>query len=258
MPRFAANLSFLFTELPFLERFAAAARAGFDAVEFMFPYEHSAEAVSRVATEAGVEIALFNTPPGDLAAGELGLAALPERQREFRAAVDQAISYARALACPRVHVLAGVADARDGAAIEVYCANLLHACVKASVFGIDILIEPISRRSKAGYFLNSFPMAAEIMESLKQPNLKLQFDIFHRQSLHGDVYAGLEQLLPMIGHIQVAAVPHRHEPDSGELADSRIFAFIDAIGFRGLIGAEYHPRGDTVSGLSWFAPYRRR
>jgi len=258
MPRFAANLSFLFTEQPFLERFAGAARAGFDAVEFLTPYEFPATEIADAARAAGVEIVLFNAPPGDVR-GDFGLAARPGREADLRMGVELALNYALALAVPRVHVLAGLGDPADAAAAAAYRSNLAYAAEKAAVQAVDILIEPLSARSRAGYFLRDFDVAQQVIADVGAPNLKLQFDIFHRQGLHGDVLAGLTELLPVIGHIQVASVPNRHEPGSGELADVRIFEALDALGYAGAIGAEYRPStATTEESLGWFEPYRRR
>lgn len=258
MPRFAANLSFLFAELPFLDRFAAAARAGFDAVEFHFPYDYPAADVARAARAADVEIALFNAPPGDLAAGDFGLAALAGREKEFEASLLQGLDYAAVLNCTRLHVLAGIANAGGKASLDTYRANLAAACALAADRGVHVLIEPINGRSVPGYFLDSFTVAELVLDELAHPHLRLLFDIFHRQILHGDVSFALERLLPRIGHAQVAAVPHRHEPGSGELAEGVFWPLLDRLGYAGLVGAEYLPANTTEAGLGWFKPFRRR
>lgn len=248
MPRLAANLTLLFTEWPFLDRFAAAAEAGFDAVEFLFPYDHPPEAVARAAQAAGVGVVLFNLPPGDWAAGDRGLAALPARAAEFSASLRRAADYAEALAVPRLHLMAGIAprqslyDTRYRAAI---------AETVAAFPDREILLEPLNPRDMPGYFLNSFDQAADIIRSMALPNLRLQFDIYHRQILQGDVTTGLQDLLLLIGHIQTASVPGRHEPGTGELDDAALFRLLDDLGYAGAVGCEYHPRGGTLAGLGW-------
>ncbi len=251
MPRFAANLSMMFTERPFLERFGAAADAGFEAVEYLFPYDHPAETVAAALRAAGLRQVLFNLPPGDWAKGERGLAALPERAEEFRRSVATALDYAQALDAPLLHVMAGLAPADDPAAAAAYLDALRFAADAVGAAGRTLLIEPINRRDMPGYFLDDFDRAAAIIDRLGHPNLRLQFDIYHRQILHGDVLTGLETLMPMIGHVQVASVPKRQEPGTGELDDFRIFAALDALGYDGWVGCEYRPAGATLDGLGW-------
>jgi 2-dehydrotetronate isomerase len=257
MPRFAANLTMMFTERPFLERPSAAAAAGFSAVEFLFPFDHTPDEVARALAQAGVELVLFNAPPGDWAAGERGLACLPERRDEMRAGIARAIVYARATGCPRVHLVAGLGKPADALAARAYRDAVAYAADALGEAGLDLLIEPINPRSIPGFFLRSFPQAVAVIEALARSNLKLQFDIFHRQILHGDVIHGLRALAPLIGHVQTAAVPDRHEPGTGELDDARIFAALDEIGYAGWVGCEYHPRAGTEAGLGWMTPYRK-
>jgi hydroxypyruvate isomerase len=256
MLRFAANLSLMFTERPFLDRFEAAAASGFEAVEFLFPYDHPLEKIADRLAEAKLELALFNLPPGDWAAGERGLAALPGRAEEFRRSVGVALSYAARLGAGRLHLMAGLAPAGDQAALESYLDALSFACDEAGPRGVDILIEPINGRDMPGYFLNDFARAAEIVEKLRRPNLKLQFDVYHRQILHGDVVRGLEALIGMIGHVQIASVPNRNEPNTGELDDRFVLAALERLGYDGFVGCEYRPAGITEAGLSWLQPYR--
>lgn len=251
MPRFAANLSMMFTEVPLLDRFAAAAEAGFKAVEFLFPYAHPAEDVKARVEAAGVEIVLFNMPPGDWDQGERGMAALPERAEEFTSGLETALHYARHLAVPRVHMMAGLASAANKSARQRYRDALLEASDAAGSAGVDILIEPLNGRDMPGYFLNSFDLAAEIIADLGRHNVRLQYDIYHRQILHGDVLRSLAALMPIIGHVQIAAVPERCEPGSGELDDTSIVQNIDRLGYAGWIGCEYRPRGTTQDGLGW-------
>lgn len=251
MPRLAANLSMMFTELPFVDRFAAAANAGFDAVEYLFPYDHDPGLLADLLHRNGLTQALFNLPPGNWAAGERGLAALPRRQSDFRASVETALAYARATGTRRLHLMSGLADRHDPLARRTYRAAVQYACEAAG--DIDILIEPINPRDMPGYFLNDFAHATDLIADLGLPNLKLQFDIYHRQILHGDVTMALRSLMPVIGHIQIAAVPLRHEPGTGELNDIRILRDLDTLGYAGFVGCEYRPAGDTVAGLSWRA-----
>lgn len=259
MPRFAANLSLLFTELPFLDRFAAAASEGFRAVEVLFPYEHPAQAVAAALREAGLDLVLLNAPPGDWAAGERGLGALPERREEAERGIATALAYARATGARRIHVMAGLADPRDEAAQAAYRAMLRYACPLLAAEGIILMIEPINRRSMPGYFLNDVDGAADLVAEMRgegHANLALQFDIFHAQILHGDATTRLRRLMPLIGHVQVAAVPDRGEPGTGELDEAHLFRQLDAAGYKGHVGCEYNPRAGTREGLGWFQPYR--
>ncbi|KGF69657.1 hydroxypyruvate isomerase [Hoeflea sp. BAL378] len=251
MPRFAANLSMMFTEHPFLDRFEAAAAAGFDAVEFLFPYDYPANEIAGRRCAAGVEQALFNLPPGDWAKGERGLAALPERKAEFRQSVRTALAYAAVICAPRLHMMAGLADPGSERHRAAYRDSLAFAADAAADEGVTVLIEPINGRDMPGYFLDDFDSAAELITDLGRDNIRLQFDIYHRQVLRGDVLRGLEALLPLIGHVQIASVPHRQEPGSGELDDFRILAALDALGYRGFVGCEYRPRAATLEGLGW-------
>ncbi len=251
MPRFAANLTMMFNEHGFLDRFAAAARAGFDAVEFLFPYDFPAEAIAERVAAHGLEVVLFNMPPGDWAKGERGIAALAGREQEFRDGVARALAYAEALGTPRLHLMAGIASRSDTAALARYRDALAFAADAAGAEGRDLLIEPLNPRDMPGYLLNDFQQAADLITELGRPNLKLQFDIYHRQILHGDMLKGLEALMPIIGHIQTASVPGRNEPGTGELDDFRIFAALDRLGYAGHVGCEYRPAGETVAGLGW-------
>ena len=257
MPRFAANLTMMFNEVGFLDRFAAAADAGFDAVEYLFPYAHDAARIAEALQANGLTQALFNLPPGNWDAGERGLAALPGRQTEFREGVATALNYAQATKVGRVHMMSGLADRADPVAQQSYRDSLAYLCDAAGRLGLDVLIEPINARDMPGYFLNDFNQAADLIANMQRPNLKLQFDIYHRQIIHGDVLTGLRTLLPIIGHVQIAAVPQRHEPCTGELDDFRILRELDALGYAGFVGCEYRPAGNTVAGLGWFNRLRR-
>jgi len=258
MPRFAANLSMMFTEAPFLDRFALARAAGFAGVEFLFPYEHPpAEIRARLHAE-GLQLVLFNLPPGDWNAGERGLAALPGRQAEFRDALSKALDYAQALSCPRLHIMAGLAPAGVARTtlLATYAANLAHAAEACGPLGIKPIIEPINHRDIPGYILNTTTEAAEIIAAIGPERLGLQFDLYHCQITEGDLVPRFERLLPFIAHAQVADTPGRHEPGTGEVNWPFVFARLDALGYRGWIGCEYRPAGATLDGLGWFAPYR--
>jgi hydroxypyruvate isomerase len=254
MVKLAANLTMLFNEVDFLDRFAAAAMAGFRAVEVLFPYDHPAARIAEELHRYDLELALINTPPGNWELGDRGLAALPDREAEYEASVATALDYARALGVRRLHVMSGNADRSNAASVHAYRRSIDFACRAAAPFGIDILVEPLNGRDMPGYFLNDFPWTVAFIRELGHANLKLQYDIYHRQILHGNVLQSLEALLPIIGHVQIAAVPDRHEPGSGELDDARILRTLDDLGYRGFVGCEYRPKGDTAAGLGWRRP----
>ncbi|MBO1074504.1 2-oxo-tetronate isomerase [Roseomonas marmotae] len=258
MPRFAANLSMMFQELPFLSRFAAARAAGFAAVEFLFPYEFPAAEIARRLADEGLSQVLFNAPPGDPERGERGTACLPGRQQEFRDGVLKALEYAATLSCPRLHLMAGLAPAgvaRD-TLTGTYAANLAWAAEECAKAGVKPLIEPINHRDIPGIFLNTTDQAAAIIAAVGPERLGLQFDLYHCQVTEGDIVKRVEKHLPIITHMQVADVPGRNEPGTGEVKWPFVFSRIDALGYRGWIGCEYRPAGETVAGLGWFAPYR--
>lgn len=258
MPRFAANLSMLFNDAPFLERFGRAAAAGFKGVEYLFPYDYVPAELAERLQSHGLSQVLFNLPPGDFAAGERGLAALPGRQAEFREGVERAIEYAQALGCSQLHAMAGlVADERLRPQMrELYLDNLRHAARRLAAHGLTLLIEPINTRSIPGYFLNHQAEAHAILAELGEPNLKVQLDFFHAQIMDGDLAAGFQRFQAGVGHVQIAGVPDRHEPDSGEVNYPYLFQLLDDAGYDGWIGCEYNPRGRTEDGLGWFAPWR--
>jgi hydroxypyruvate isomerase len=261
MPIFAANLSMMYTEHAFLDRFEAAADDGFTAVEFLFPYDHlRAELAARLA-DNGLQQVLFNAPPGDWLAGERGMACLGERREQFRRGIlEQALPYALALKCPRVHVMAGLMPLglERPALRATYVDNLAWAAREAASVGIDLLIEPINRRDIPGYLLNRQDDAHEIVMEIGAPNLKVQMDLYHCQIVEGDVACKLRKYLPTgrVGHLQIAGVPDRHEPDLGELNYPYLFGVIDELGFDGHIGCEYRPRGRTSAGLGWLGGYQ--
>lgn len=258
MPRFAANLTMMFNDVPFLDRFKAAADLGFDAVEYLFPYDHQADEIAKRLKDNGLTQALFNMPPGDWAKGERGIAALHGREVEFKQSVATALSYATATGVKRLHLMAGLASLADATALATYRANIIYAADELAKHNLDLLIEPINSRNMPGYALNSFDWAASLIQDLALPNLKLQFDIYHCQIIHGDVTMRLRALLPITGHVQIASVPSRHEPDDEELNFSFLFAELDRLNYKGFVGCEYNPRGDTAAGLSWFKPWRTR
>ncbi len=257
MPRFAANLTLMFNEVPFEDRFDAAALAGFDAVEFLFPYALSPEAVAERVLRNGLSVALFNLPPGDWEAGDRGLAALPGRRDEVAPALATALRYADAVGARRLHLMAGLADPADAACVAAY-RYAVRACAETlGERGMELVLEPINGRNMPGYFLDDFGRAADLIGDLALPNVRLQFDIYHRQIMHGDVVMALRRMMPVIGHIQIASVPSRNEPDGEELNFPYLFAELDRLGYAGFVGCEYNPRGRTEDGLGWFAPYRK-
>jgi hydroxypyruvate isomerase len=256
MPRFDANLSFLFNEVAFLDRFAAAAQAGFSAVEFAYAYEYPAKELSSRLTANGLEQVLINTPPGDLTAGDRGLAGIPGREHEFAANFVIALRYALALSCPRIHVMAGVvpdsADAQLRARHRTtFVRNLRFAAGEAKEDGVTLMLEPINPRDMPGYLLTTQAEAHAIREEVGMPNVKVQMDLYHAQIVEGDLSVKLRRWLNDIAHIQIAGVPERHEPDRGELNCYAMFDLLDELGYAGWIGCEYRPRAGTVPGLAW-------
>lgn len=253
MPKFAANLSMLFTEEPFLDRFAAAAKAGFKAVEFLFPYAHTAEHVRDKALTAGVQIVLHNLPAGDWDAGERGIACLPDRVEEFRSGVATAIAYAKALGVGQINCLAGKAPAGADPALlrKTFVENLRYAADQLKAQGIKLLIEPINTYDIPGFYLTGTAQALSIMDEMGSDNLFLQYDIYHMQRMEGELAATMEKHLSRIAHLQLADNPGRHEPGTGEINYSFLFQHLDRIGYDGWIGCEYKPRTTTTAGLGW-------
>lgn len=249
MPRFAANLSMLFTEVPFLERFEAAARAGFKGVEFLFPYAFDADEIRARLDAHGLEVVLFNLPPGHWDEGERGITALKGREDEFAAGVDLALRYAEVLGCPRVHAMAGLAQ--HGAEREVYLKNLTLAADWARGEGIDILIEPINTFDMPGYFLTTTEAAGDVINDVGAANLGLQFDLYHRHRMQGGVAEAVAEFAPIVRHYQCANPPDRSEPACDVLDYRHLFEVIDATGFSGWIGCEYKPKAGTLAGLGW-------
>jgi len=255
LPRFAANLTMMFTEWPFLDRFDAAADAGFTAVEYLFPYDHAPGAIAQRLARNGLTQALFNLPPGNWAGGERGLAALADRFDDLRQSVATALPYATATGVKRVHLMAGLADRRDPKAVAAYRRAVAWTAERLAEIGLDLVLEPINGRNMPGYFLDDFAFAESLIDELDLANLKLQFDIYHRQILHGDVTMALRRMMPIVGHVQIASVPSRNEPAGEELNYPFLFAELDRLGYDGFVGCEYNPRAGTREGLGWFAPY---
>jgi hydroxypyruvate isomerase len=254
MPRFAANLAYLFAERPLIERFAAAAAAGFSAVELLFPYDVAPSAVKAELARHGLTQLGVNTPFGR--EGEAGLAAVPGREREWEAVFKRAFDYVVAIGGRTIHCLAGcVAPEQRPAAEAVFIRNLARAAEEAARAGITLLIEPLNPRDRPGYFLNRVEHAADIIGKVGSANLRIQFDFYHVQIVGGDLIRRFETHQPLVGHVQIAAVPTRREPDEGEVNYPEIFAALDRLGYDGFIGCEYRPRGPTEDGLGWARPY---
>lgn len=247
--RFSANLGFLWAELPILDAIRAAKTAGFDAVECHWPFETPAAEVRAVLDETGFQMLGLNTARGDVSSGENGLSALPGRVDDARTAIDEAISYASAIGCEAVHVMAGFASGQD--AHKTFVANLRYACEKAAPQGITILIEPLNRYDAPGYFLTTTAQAINLINTVNAPNLKLMFDCYHVQLMEGDLTHKLTNLMPHIGHIQFASVPDRGPPNTGELNYDYIFDAISSLGYNKPLGAEYKPKVPTHETLSW-------
>jgi hydroxypyruvate isomerase len=256
MPRFAANLAYLFTELPFLDRFAAAAAAGFPAVELQLPYDQAPSAVKAELVRHGLTMLGINSPPGNLQGGEFGLAAVPGREGDFATLFRQGLDYVTAIGGRQIHVLAGHVPVEQRPAAErVFIGNLARAADMAAERAITLLIEPINPRDRPNYYLNRAEHAAAVIAGVDRPNVRIQFDFYHCQIVGGDLIRRFEALMPLVGHVQVAAVPSRHEPDEGEVNYPAIFAMLDRLGYTGFVAAEYRPRAGTGAGLGWGRPY---
>ena len=253
MPKFAANLTMMYNEYGFLDRFAAAAKDGFMGVEFLFPYGFAPEEIKARLVDAGLTQVLFNCPPGDWNASERGIAALPGREEEFKRGIEQALNYAHVLGAKRLHVMAGlVRDGQDRALHRaVYLRNLAYAAQQAAAHDVTILIEPINTRDMPGYFLNYQDDAHAICAEIGAPNLKVQFDLYHCQIMEGDLAKRMHRDIVRIAHMQIAGVPERHEPDIGELNYPYLFRLIDELGYDGWVSCEYRPKAGTSEGLGW-------
>jgi 2-dehydrotetronate isomerase len=264
MPRFAANLSMMYNEHAFLDRFEAAAHDGFKAVEYLFPYSFSADEIATQLKAHGLQQALFNAPPGGTDAASIeqawstgmrGTACIPGKEEEFRSGVLLALQYAKILQCPRIHIMAGLQPegiSREQA-MATYVSNLKWACAQTASHGLDLLIEPINTRDIPRFFLNRQANAHEVIAQVGAPNLKVQMDLYHCQIVEGDLAMKLRQYLPTgrVGHIQIAGVPERHEPNIGEVNYPYLFKLIDELGFEGWVGCEYRPQQSTNAGLAW-------
>jgi len=251
MPRFSANLSFLFTELPFRERFKAAADAGFEGVEFLFPYDEPAALLASLARDNGLEVALFNIWPGDWEAGERGLAGVPGREQEFARRLAQALGYAEVLGCRRLHAMAGLEA--QGANEATLIGNLRRASLIAADYGVKLLCEPINRTDMPGYLVHRTVQARRIIEAVGTEDVGLQFDCYHREVEEGDTMSAIAAFADLTAHYQIASPGDRGEPDAGDLDYRAVFAAIDATGYEGWVGCEYRPRAGTREGLVWRA-----
>jgi len=257
MPKFAANLTMLFTEIPFMDRFEAAHKAGFKSVEFLFPYAFDADKIAEKLKTYNLTQALFNMPPGDWDAGERGFAAIAGREEEFRASVDVALHYAKVLGCKQVHAMSGIMDPKASYEkhVDTFIQNFRYA---ADVFvneGITLLVEPLNPRDMPGYFVAHQREAVELIAKIDRPNVKLQFDTYHAQIVDGDLTTLIRDLSPVIGHIQIASVPERNEPVDGEIHYPYLFKVLDEVGYEGYIGCEYNPKRTTEEGISWVQLY---
>jgi 2-dehydrotetronate isomerase len=260
MPHFAANLSMLYNEHPFLDRFKAAAADGFTAVEFLFPYEFEPAILAKCLSDNGLQQVLFNAPPGNWAAGERGMGCVPGREADFKASITTALHYADALQCPRLHVMAGLTPANLPHALcqNTLLSNLKWAAQQASKHGVMIQLEPLNTRDNPGYFLTTQAQAHELVALVDEPNVQVQMDLYHCQIMEGDLSKLLKRYLPTgkVGHLQIAGVPERHEPDVGEINYPYLFDLIDSLGWQGYVGCEYRPRRGLVAnatrdGLGW-------
>ncbi len=260
MPRFAANLSMMYSEVNFLDRFAAATDDGFKAVEYQFPYAFRVDDIAHRLQQTGLTLALFNLPPGHWEAGERGLACLPGRREAFERSLDVGLTYALATEARQIHVMAGIAASDMDPALlrKTYVDNLRLACDRLAEHGITALIEPINRRDVPGYFLTHQQQAHDICAEVDRPNIRVQMDLYHCQIIEGDLAYRIKKHFTGIGHLQIAGVPQRHEPDEGEVNYAFIFDLLDRMGYAGYIGCEYHPRGKTSAGLQWMNRWTER
>ncbi len=256
MPKFSANLSFLYQEFDFLDRYAAAAKDGFKGVEYMSPYEFQPEDIRRRLDDNGLEQAMFNLPAGDWANGERGIACHPDRVTEFHKSVLTAVDYANRLGCPQINCLAGIKPPQVTAerAWQTLIANLEFAAATLKDTGLTLLLEPINYFDIPGFFINTSAQAMQALDDVAAPNIKLQYDVYHMQRMEGELCATLARLMPSIGHIQIADNPGRHEPGTGEINYHHILRHIDALGYQGWVGCEYRPVSGTSAGLGWMNP----
>ncbi|MCA0431847.1 MAG: hydroxypyruvate isomerase [Proteobacteria bacterium] len=257
MPKFAANISLMFPEVPFLERFAAARSAGFKAVEFQFPYAFAVKDIADRVKDNGLEVILFNLPPGDFDKGERGIACLPGREDEFRSGIGRMLEYAKAVNCRKINCLSGIKPQgldRE-AALGTLASNLAIAADALGKEGVQLLVEPINVVDIPGFLLNRSSDGIAMLDRVGSSNIWLQYDVYHMQRMEGEISATVQRLLPRIGHIQIADAPQRFEPGTGEVNYRHVLNHIDAIGYTGWIGCEYKPRTTTVEGLRWIADH---
>ncbi len=254
MIKFSANISLLFTEFEFLDRFNESNKLGFNAVEFLFPYEYDPHAIKRKLKQNHLSLSIFNSPPGNFKNGDRGLACLPERKKEFKESIATVIEYAKIINGKNIHVMAGLCEKHDDLTLkETFIENIKWACDQFQKNNLTLLIEPINKRNIPGYFLSSTDLAIDLINIIDRSNLKLLFDIYHHQITSGDVTKYLEKCFSYIGHIQIAGIPNRNEPDDSELDYSYVFKVINDLNYNGWIGCEYNPKEDTVSGLKWIS-----
>lgn len=258
MPKFAANLSMMFQEVDFLDRFEKAAKAGFSAVEFLFPYDYSQLELANLLEKYQLKQVLFNTAPGDVTKGEWGLAAIPGREEEARQMIDNALEYAVALQCPRVHVMAGVVPENADKSVyeQVFIENIRYASERFAAHNLDVVIEALSPPIKPNYLFHSQYEALALLQKIDRKNVGLQYDFFHAQLVDGDITNFLKKHIELVKHIQIASVPYRHEPNQGELNYPWLFNLLNELGYNGWVGCEYHPKTTTEEGLEWFNKYR--
>ena len=258
MPKFAANLTMMFNEVPFLDRFEAAAKAGFKYVEFLWPYDYPAQELKAILDKHGLKVVLFNTPAGDVNKGEWGVSAIPGREADSHRDIDLALEYALALGCPNVHIMSAVVP--EGASREEYkqtfIKNVRYASDKYKPYGIKIQLEALSTEVKPNYLLKSQFDTLEVVELVDRDNVFVQLDYFHAQNVDGNLARLTDKLNGKFAHVQIASVPDRHEPDEGEINYQYIFDKLDTIGYDGYVGCEYKPRGETAAGLDWFQKYK--
>ena len=257
MAKFAANLTMLFNEVDFLERFEKAHQCGFKAIEYLFPYAYEPQVLADKLDQYGFEQALFNMPPGNWNAGERGFAAIPGREEEFKQSVDTALLYAQALNCKKIHAMSGIVDQQFTRQqhIETFVNNIRYAADKFAEHEIELLIEPLNSRDVPGYFIAHQREAVELIKQVNRPNVRLQFDVYHAQIMDGDLTVMIRDLADYIGHVQIASVPLRHEPSEGEINFLHIFNVLDKAGYNGWIGCEYNPKQSTKEGLVWVENY---
>ncbi|AMW16718.1 hydroxypyruvate isomerase family protein [Glaesserella parasuis] len=260
MPKFAANLTMMFNEVPFLDRFEAAAKAGFRYVEYLWPYEYDKEVLKRLLDQYELKQVLFNTAAGNVSAGEWGVSAIPGREEDSHKDIDMALEYALALGCKNVHVMAAVVpeDQDREAYKQTFIENVRYAADKFKPYGIKVLLEALSPEVKPNYLLKSQFDTLEIVEAVQRENVFVQLDYFHAQNVDGNLSRLTDKLDSKFAHVQIASVPDRHEPDEGEINYAYIFNKLDEIGYEGYVGCEYKPRANTVDGLQWFQPYKNR